>query len=397
MAKTNREGFKTVETDLDELDEQIQEHRKFIFKAVVWTLAILVVTVVGLELWMAVRSYNSYEVVNSMERSESDATNYLSFCGNMLKYSNDGIVYSDKNNELIWNQAFEMTTPKVAMCESYLAVYDKGGSSIYIIKEDGPQKELEMTMPIETVCIAKQGTIAVLMKEETTSTVKLFDRKGAELANGEFYAEKGGIPIDIALSYDAQKLAVDMLSVMDGNIKSTITFYNFGSVGQNEINNNVGVFSYADTFIPEIEFVSNDRMLAIADNEVILFVGEQKPVVDSQIYLTGELKSIVYDEKYVAVVTANQGSTVSYHVAMYDMKANLMMENDTSLEYENIEMLDNHELCMTSAYDCQIYTAHGILRFSYTFDKEIQKIMSRGYGASYIFLLDQVTEEVRLQ
>ena len=136
MAKSDREGFKTVEADLNELDEKIQAHRKHIFHAVVWLVVILIITVVGLELWMAVRSYDSYEVSNSIERSDSDAAKYLSFCGNIIKYSNDGIVYTDKNNELIWNQAFEMNTPNITVCENYLAVYDKGGSNIYIIKKE---------------------------------------------------------------------------------------------------------------------------------------------------------------------------------------------------------------------------------------------------------------------
>jgi hypothetical protein len=397
MAKSNREGFTTVETDFEELDEKIKAHRKRIFKAVVGIIAVLMVIVVAVELWMAVRSYDSFEVTNSFERTDSDAAQYLAFCGNILKYSNDGVVYTDDDNELIWNQAFEMTTPRLAICESYLVVYDRGGSSIYIMNKSGPEKQLEMTMPIETVCIAKQGTVAVLMKDGTTSYVKLYDRKGNELANGEFYADKGGIPIDIALSYDGQLLAVDMLSVMDGNVKSTITFYNFGSVGQNEINNNVGVYSYADTLIPEIEYLSDERMIAVADNEIILFSGEQKPQADSQIFLSGDLESIVYDEKYIAVVTKNPGSEISHHISIYDMKGKLMMENDTELEYTQIEFLDNHELCLTNEYSCELYTGHGILRFQYTFDSEIRKIISNGIGTGYTFILDGITEEVSLK
>jgi hypothetical protein len=397
MAKSNREGFTTVETDFEELDAKIKAHRKRIFKVVVGIIAVLAIIVVAVELWMAVRSYDSFEVINSFERTDSDAAQYLAFCGNILKYSNDGVVYTDDDNELIWNQAFEMTAPRLAICESYLVVYDRGGSSIYIMNKSGPEKQLEMTMPIETVCIAKQGTVAVLMKDGTTSYVKLYDRKGNELANGEFYADKGGIPIDIALSYDGQLLAVDMLSVMDGNVKSTITFYNFGSVGQNEINNNVGVYSYADTLIPEIEYLSDERMIAVADNEIILFSGEQKPQADSQIFLSGDLESIVYDEKYIAVVTKNPGSEISHHISIYDMKGKLMMENDTELEYTQIEFLDNHELCLTNEYSCELYTGHGILRFRYTFDSEIRKIISNGIGTGYTFILDGITEEVSLK
>lgn len=397
MTKSKHEGFSKVETDFEDLDEKIQKHRKRVFRTVTWILAIIIAAVVGMELYMAVRSYDSYEVQSSYERNDSEATKYIAFCDGLVKYSNDGIVYTNNRNELIWNQAFEMTSPQVALCEPYLAAYDKGGTSIFILKEDGIQKQLEMTMPIQSVCVAKQGTVAVLMKENTTSYIKMFDRKGNELTNGEFYADKGGIPIDIALSYDARKLAVDMLNVIDGNIKSAITFYNFGSVGQNEINNNVGMFSYADTLIPEIEYVSENRMIAIADNEIDIFGGDQKPQVENRIFLPDDLESIVYDDKYIAVLTKNAGSEVSHHITIYDMKANKMMETDTAMEYDAVEFLGNHELCLRNEYTCELYTAHGILRFSYTFDCSVHKIMSYDIGANYILILDGRTEEVRLQ
>ena len=52
------------------------------------------------------------------------------------------------------------------------------------------------------------------MKEDDVSYVRLYDKKGQELASGEFYQEKGSFPVDIALAPDAQKLAVDMLDVL---------------------------------------------------------------------------------------------------------------------------------------------------------------------------------------
>ena len=65
----------------------------------------------------------------------------------------------------------------------------------------------------------------------------------------------------------------------DDDIKTTIAFYNFGSVGQNEIDNCVGSYSYPDMVFPEIDFLSNDKMVAFGDGEVILFEGTQKPQV----------------------------------------------------------------------------------------------------------------------
>jgi hypothetical protein len=397
MAKSDREGFKTVETDFDELDAKIRAHRKEIFHRVLWIVGIFAVLAVAAGLWMALRTYDSYEVRNTTDRTDSEASKFEVFLGNIIRYSNDGIVYMDSENEYIWNQSFEMTAPKISICENYLVVYDQGGLDIYIMDDSGLRKQIETTLPIQTVCVANQGSIAVLMKDSSVSYVKLYDRKGNELANGAFYRDKGGFPIDIALSADAQKLAVDMVDVSDGNVKSTITFYNFGSVGQNEINNNVGTYSYFDMLIPEIEYVSEDRMVAIGDTEIVVFGGSQKPEVTAEIFLTGELESVFYDKKYIGTVQSNYDEEGTHHIQVYDMRGKSIMEADTALAYDSIEFLSNHEICAKNNYECTIYTIHSIEKFSYTFDREIYKILPQGIGADYIFIMEGTTEEVRLQ
>ena len=234
--------FKTVQTDnenLEEIEEKIRKHRRRIIRR--FAIAVIVIVTIGVcfQLWSALRTYSKYEVRSKTERQDSVAAKYTTFLGKLVEYNNDGIVYKDENDELIWNQSFEMSTPMVSICEGYLAIYDRGGTLIYIMTSSGMAKKIETTTPISTVCIANQGTVAVLMKEDNVSTVRMYDRKGKELTNGEFYEEKGSFPVDIALSNDAQKLAVDMLDVTEGSVRSTVSFYNFGSVGQNEIDNNV--------------------------------------------------------------------------------------------------------------------------------------------------------------
>lgn len=234
--------FKTVETsqeDLEELEEKIRRHRHKIARRTALVIVTVVAAVIFVELWSALRTYSGFEVQASAERKDSAATGYKMFQGKILEYDNDGIVCHDTDDRLIWNQSYEMTTPELSVCEQYLAVYDRGGTFIYIMSERGLVKKIETATPIERVCVARQGTVAVLMKEDDVSYVRLYDKKGQELASGEFYQEKGSFPVDIALAPDAQKLAVDMLDVTKGKTCSTVTFYNFGSVGQNEIDNNV--------------------------------------------------------------------------------------------------------------------------------------------------------------
>ncbi len=397
MPEIKNSGFSTVETNLEELDEKIHAHRRKIFRRVVEIIMVLIIAAALFGLWMALRSYDSYEVISTQQRDDSEAVKFEEFSGKIIKYSNDGASCMDNSNKLIWNQSYEMTRPKLDMCQEYLAIYDQQGTSIYIMDQTGMKKEIDTNMPIQTVNIAGQGTIAVLMKSDNISYVKLYDRNGKELASGEFYGDQGGFPVDIALSDDAQKMAVDMVDVNDGNIKSTISFYNFGSVGQNEIDNNVGTFSYSDMLIPDIEYISDNRMYAIGDNEIIVFGGSQKPAVEQEISLDKEVESVFYNDKYIGIVTANEGEEISHHIQVYDKNGKVIMENDTSLAYTAVEFLQNNDICIRNDHECELFTIHSIKKFAYTFDNKIYRIMSGVTSRRYTFIMDGETQEVRLK
>ena len=84
MTKINREGFRTVETDADELEDLIWRHRRRIFFGVVWIVVSLLVIILGADLWMEVRSYSSYEEQSSATRVDSDASQVFPFLGKKL-------------------------------------------------------------------------------------------------------------------------------------------------------------------------------------------------------------------------------------------------------------------------------------------------------------------------
>jgi len=222
-------------------------------------------------------------------------------------------------------------------------------------------------------------------------------KKGKELTNGEFYEEKGSFPVDIALSNDAQKLAVDMLDVTEGSVRSTVSFYNFGSVGQNEIDNNVGTYTYDDTFISEISYVASNRMIAIEDSGYIVFEGAQKPAPKREVKFKTEVQSVFYDNKYVGIVYSSPKKEGCWNIKVYDMAGKTVMENETTIAYDKIEFLDNNEICVRNTHDCELYTIHGIRKFSYTFDKDIYKILSGSDSQSYTFVFNGERDEVRLQ
>lgn len=398
MAGKNKKGFHTVEdADMEEYRQKLREHRRRVWRRTFIIVLVIVLIAAGLGLYMAFRHYEDYDILSSVERSDTEATHFAEFHGGILKYSNDGAFYTDTSNELIWNQTYEMSNPKTDTCGDYLTIYDKGGTRIYILTRTQLMGSIETTMEIEQVCVASQGTVAVLMKKDASAYLALYDREGNNLAEGEIHGENGGYPIAIALSHDAVKLAVSMIDIHSGSAKTTIAFYNYGSVGQNEIDNCVGVNTYDDMVIPEMEFMTNDRMAAFGDSRVIIFEGAQKPQEVAEIPFEKEAKSIFYNEKYIGVVNSNEDEAVTHHVSVYDTEGGLIMEKDFGLEYTQIEFLSNNEICIRNENTCDIYTIHGVYKFHHEFDQQLYQVIPGGIGLNYTFVLKDATEKVRLK
>lgn len=385
------------QTDMEEYEQKLRAHRISVVKRTVLVLFIVIAVITGLTIYMALRHYDNYDVLQDTSRADTEATHFADFKGNILKYSNDGAFYIDAANELIWNQTYEMTNPQMDHCGDYLTLYDKKGSMIYILNAGGLLGSVETTMPIEQVRIAAQGTIAVLMSDNGAGYVALYDKTGQNLVQGAIHGEKKGYPIAIALSEDAIKLAVSMLDINDGTVKSTVAFYNFGSVGQNEIDHVVGAASFEDTVIPELEFVSNDRLVAFSDTGLLYFEGAQKPQQTGELAFEKDVKSIFYNQDYVGIVTGNDDEAVTDHVAVYDMSGKLVLEKDISMEYTDIEFLSNNEICIWNEDTCDIYTIRGIYKFHHEFEQKLYRIIPGNSGLNYTLVLEDTTEKVRLK
>lgn len=397
MQDLRKQGFHTVETNVEEMEAKIRQHRKRVAIRTTVTIIIILILIGAAGIYFELKEYKNYEVRSEIERSDSKATKYEKFAGNILRYNNDGAFCADMSDNLIWNQAYEMQNPMADICEEYVTIADRQGTQIYIMNTTGVQGEIETSKPIQAVCVANQGIVAVLTQEDGTSYLEVYSKDGTSIASGEIHVENSGYPLDIALSNDANKLAVSILDISKGKAKSTIAFYNFGSVGQNEIDNIVGTYSYADTIIPKIDFVTNDRMLAFGDSKVMIFEGTQKPEEKVKLDLEKEVKSIFFKEEYFGLVYGNGDSGDTHTMKVYDMKGKLRLEQKFKMPYQQIEFLENDEICIRDENACEIYTLRGVKRFSYTFDETLYKILSGETGRYYTFILDGVMEKVKLK
>ena len=75
-----KSDFKTVETDLDALEEKIRKHRRKIAKRIIIVVAAVVALFLVVWLWMALRTYKSFDVKNSVEQKDKSAVLFVDFC-----------------------------------------------------------------------------------------------------------------------------------------------------------------------------------------------------------------------------------------------------------------------------------------------------------------------------
>ena len=398
MENRGKSSLHMVETNWDEIEEKIRKHRLKRLKRFAIIVGICLAAVIVYYVYMQHKSYTDYNVTEEISRTDTSATHYLAYDEGFLKYSNDGVSYVSVNSEVIWNQSYEMENPMVSVCGTYAAVADRQGDKIYVLNREGLQGEITVSMPIARIDVAAQGTVAVLMEESGTGYLSLYNRSGGLLAEGAIHVENGGTPMDIALADNGEILGVSILEITDGTAGTTINFYNFSAVGQNQIDNLVSSYTYSDTIMPELFYSRSGTMLAFADNGVYTFTGNETPKEGKQLTVDEEIQSVFFDDSYFGLVFTDNSGDTGRLIRIYDLRCSEQTAIQTDFSYDSISFLNNHEICMYTANQCKIYTLGGLEKFSYEFDdEEIRGIFhDRGYR-NYIILKEGVTERVRLK
>ena len=395
MADTNTNYLTKVEMDWEEIDRKVKLHRKKQLRRLAIIAACCVAGFAALYIGSQLKTYNKYKVINSVERTDTDAARFMLLDGKLLKYSNDGAFYTTAGNELIWNQTFEMQKPIVATCEGYVAFADENEQEIYVLNTDGSQGIIDTNMQIQKIAVARQGTVAALMKNKDVNYVALYNKDGECLAEGALHMENSGYPMDITLTSDGKKLGVSVLDVNSGSTNTTVYFYNFDTAGQNEIDNIVNKCAYKDTVMAQLICTNGNRIIGFADNGIYIYDGSPKPEEKKVIPVSAEIKSVFYDDSYFGIVTGDEKEKTR-RITVYDMGGSEKMSENLDISYDRIYFLENHEICIQSSEQCEIFTLHGVKKFQSSFEgKKLQYVMSRNGVRNYLFLVEGETEQIR--
>ena len=106
---------------------------------------------------------------------------------------------------------------------------------------------------------------------------------------------------------------------------------------------------------------------------------------------------VFHDNNYFGLVFASGKDEAKRNVIVYNMKCDEQTRFVTDFPFEEIQFLDNHEICLTSNSMAALYTMGGLEKFYYEFNEPLYHMMHiKGYR-NYAFVVEGKTQQVRFR
>ncbi|MCI8417632.1 MAG: hypothetical protein HFI33_09120 [Lachnospiraceae bacterium] len=340
------------------------------------------------------RSYESYEVISSMEHEDTINTRYEEYGDYLLKYSKDGITCLNLSHEAVWSQPFSIQDPIVSICGPSAVLADRGGNQVYIFNESGLLGQVDTLLPVQQVVVSRQGVTAVLLEDSRVSWIYLYDAEGNTLLSAQCSLADTGQPLSISLSHDGSKLAVSYLQISGGAANSCVVFYNLGSVGDNFVDKIVASRVYEGLLVSRVQYLDGDTCVAIGEEGFSIYEGAEIPEETETVLVEGEIRSICFGSKEVGVVCEQDGEE-PYLLRVYDERGGLVLEQPFSLAYSQVKLSGDNVIVYNDT-ECIIYSKQGVIRYEGTFSESLVNVYSL-QGRRFVLIHPQRTEVIKLK
>ena len=89
MNNAGKSNLQMVQANWEEIERKVREHHKKQLKILAIIVGICVVLAVTYYICVQHKFYDDFRIISTVERTDTNATQYAEFNGNLLKYSND--------------------------------------------------------------------------------------------------------------------------------------------------------------------------------------------------------------------------------------------------------------------------------------------------------------------
>lgn len=386
------------EDNVMSFSQQNKLHRRMmIHKSIKVSFIILVLAAAVFILWKYVlhkqTSYTSYKVVSTYEMERDGDEEYYPFLNGVIRKMDEGFAYIENGKEK-WNCGIAVDDAIVAFSDSYIATAEYYSSSVCLIDEGGSQYSITTSYPVVDLTVSNQGIVAVVLDDGEANYIELRDKANQQIAMGRTVIQGDGYPVSVSISEDGTKLAVSYLSVTNGSSQSSVVFYNYSSVGQEEVDRIVGGFNhYKSSVVPRVAFVGNNTVAAFGSELFTIYSIKQIPSIQKEMELEQQVESVFYNDSYIGIVQTGQNT--KHTVLVYDKSGNNILKYNTDYDYTGVTFAGKNVLLYNSK-SCLMVNRDGEICFEYEFDETITRIVPTS-SDSYVVVFNNKIQEITLQ
>ncbi len=398
-----KEKEKRNQNNREDFSERIRKHRMSIFYRV--ALVVLLFAAIGLVFYVQYRDkvYTQMVSISSGSRQAVVGAKDIGLGANLVTYSNDGISCIDSNGNALWNQTYEMQNPIVATCKNVLAIADYNGRKIYVMDSEKKLGEITTNLPVRNLCVAANGVVMTVQEESRVSWIYIYDSQGKELVYFRTTMSDTGYPTAISLSDNAQLAGVAYTYIESGVLQTRVAFYNFGAVGENQIDNLVSGYNYTDTLVPYLHFMNQDTAFALADNRIMIYKGTQVPETKMERLLDEEVQAVYNSDRYIGLVFVNRDGDSAYKLKVLDVKNEEIGKEVISIPFDfdsisDAGILFNEDLItIYNEKECLIYNISGNQKYEGAFEKTVRTMIPTDRTFRYVLAHADSVDVVELK
>lgn len=338
--------------------------------------------------------FSGYSEKSNIDLDAQIPAESRAFGNGIIWYSVDGISYFSGGKQ-VWNKAIDMKSPVIDTCGDYIVMAERKSNEIYVFDINGKENKIESTYPVVDVSVSKQGVVAATLDDGEANYIEISDKEGTKIASGRTVLSGDGYPVDISISEDSTRLVASYLSVSNGETQSKVVFYNFSSVGENEVDRIVGGFNqYKSTLVPEVEFINNKTAVAVGDNMFTIYSVGERPSIVYEEEFTEKIDSLFFSKKYIGIVFRSNDTSYSQVLKVYDQKGKKVFTKALDFQYKDICFVGDN-VVMYDSSNCRMYSFVGTERLNYNFEMNINMLVPLEPD-NFVILTDNGIKEIEL-
>ncbi len=379
----------------DNYELRLSRHKRNIVKKTVITVVAIAAAVTAVGFYIEKRSYHNYKVVQSSEQEDVVSTSYIEMDGDILRYSPDGVALVSDKMSTLWSETYQMQNPVADVNGTRAVIADKDGTTLEIYDKSGKTGSVTTSYSIIKARVSKSGLVAAILDGGDDTWIDFYSTDGSLIAENQTKIDDPGYPLDIAVSEDGVVMMVTYQFVDGSDTTSYVAFYNFGDVGQNEDDRIVSGYKYEGVVVPQIQYLSNNRSIALKDNGFTIYQGSQIPKEVKTIETDKEIVSTFYDDDMVGLVFKNDSKDKQYIMEVYNTAdGKLKFKEDFNIPYTTIKLSGGNILMYNSSQMC-VMNSRGVQKYLGSVDGTIKDFFKIGMNR-YLLVLDSGVDVIKL-